>query len=170
MAVYQSVICTNCKWAVGISGPHEFFRKKSGEIETIRHPIATEKQVKNGVSGSYADGFCGDCGMENRIILREYESPIKFGRYASPVLAAMPDAFVEMVKTSMINHGIISPSMNGNYHMEDIRKQAKPALKKSEVQTCKKCGGSNLLWGVDPGTPCPNCGNDTLIVEIDIVT
>lgn len=73
MGMGQEWKCSNCDYTILTSGPHEFYRDKSGQLKPYGHPGASTKEAEEaGIKGFYVHWYCPECRQVEDVILAEF--------------------------------------------------------------------------------------------------
>lgn len=78
MGACFAIKCKNCSFDVKTDGPWEFYRDNDGKMQDYGHPCpVSDEASEHGIGGLYANMFCPRCGQISKVVLVEYEIPVK---------------------------------------------------------------------------------------------
>ena len=79
--------CSRCGYKVTTSGDWEFYRDSRGHRRPYGHPVPMSMIAERaGVKGFTRKGYCPNCHITKKVIVKEFENPI----YGSPWKSELP--------------------------------------------------------------------------------
>jgi predicted RNA-binding Zn-ribbon protein involved in translation (DUF1610 family) len=97
MATYWKHECPTCGYSFETSGPHEFYRDDTGELQHYGHPLPESQEARGaGIWGFYAHAWCLNRDQNVDVVTREFEHPVP---REAPVWirGALPEKHIEVI-------------------------------------------------------------------------